>query len=288
MTSNSEAQIINAEILLLRDSSNFKTQILSSPSLISNTQIVLPATSGVSGSFLQINGSGVTEWSIVSYPTGPTGATGATGNTGATGSIGATGATGNNVTLSSTGGQQTLINDANGILYTLTGSTGLSIQLSNNAIRFTLSSNIINFMSQSYIGLGLGPMSWPYTSATSKKNTTTLTTNYITSDWTNNGSGLFTYNGTAPRPFAVYGRVSQTSSSATFNCWVYLRRNDIITLGSANLLSSGGNGAWDVENIPPIEMVFPGDFFYIYVQQVAGNNGTSNNLAITITFCSVD
>jgi hypothetical protein len=63
MTSTTATQLIRATNLILRNATNFTTNLSSSSSMASNLQIVLPPTAGASGNFLQTNGAGVTSWS---------------------------------------------------------------------------------------------------------------------------------------------------------------------------------------------------------------------------------
>ena len=88
-------QFIRGTNLLLKNTSNFTTNVYSSSSMASNLQITLPSNLGNADTFLQTNGSGITSWSAAYStnpgPTGPTGQPGANSPTGSTGPTGPTG-----------------------------------------------------------------------------------------------------------------------------------------------------------------------------------------------------
>jgi hypothetical protein len=144
-------------------------------------------------------------------------------------------------------------------------------------------------MSRSYICLTSITPSFNF-STTETKLTTTFTTLFISDDWTNDGSGKFTYIGN-PRIFYIYVRALQDSSTVEFACELYLYRNDSTQIAlkpplniffTSDTNSSGENGTSS-----PI-IINTNDFFYVYIKQGLSTSGISNDLQIDISIISPD
>ena len=147
-------------------------------------------------------------------------------------------------------------------------------------------------MSQSYIYLTYSTGSYSYTSNTTTQLTSSLTTGSISSDWTNDGSGKFTYNGSSSRVFYFYGRVNQTSSTNNFNCQLTVWRNNktqIFDVGGGTnegLVYYNTSVSVDVEGTQGPIVINPNDYFYIYIRQNDLNTGTSSNFNINFAITS--
>ena len=135
-------------------------------------------------------------------------------------------------------------------------------------------------MAQSYINLTTLIPSYYFTTIRTQL-TTDFTTLSITNDWTNNGSGKFTYTG-KNRVFYTYIRAKQSSSNVVFWCSLYLYRNNTTILDFNRRLFSG-SGANDAAIMVGPIVINTDDFFYVYVLNDTGSSsGTSINFQIDL------
>ena len=143
-------------------------------------------------------------------------------------------------------------------------------------------------MSSSYVSLTLPSTSWSFTGQVNTKNTNNLTTNYASTDWTNGGAGKFQYNGTVPISFVISCNLSQTSADHNFNPNISIRRNDNIIVGNTYLLTvATTQSSFNQESSLGPETIYPGDYFYIYVNQGVLHTGTSTNFTLNLTLTSL-
>ena len=145
-------------------------------------------------------------------------------------------------------------------------------------------------MTESYISLTSPPI--PFSFSPTMVKLTDLTTNYISTDWANIGSGKFQYNGTTPKLFIGSITLSQSASTSTsYSEECYLLRNTAtISQYHFGMIVTTTSYMSDSRTISSADLlttlvVYPGDYFNL---GLTTSNITSivSDLSCSITLIS--
>ena len=157
-------------------------------------------------------------------------------------------------------------------------------------------------MSISYLTLNLSGTSISVPSTGFTQITNNYTTVRSSSDWTNNGSGKFTYTGTSTILIVFHSTIQQTSSTNNVQLGLSLRRNgnDESNINIHGLTSNTNSTINDeisslgyttlstVNNFSNSYsiLVYPNDYFYAYLYNSVANTATITGFGCTINIMS--
>ncbi len=202
--------------------------------------------------------------------TGPigTGPTGSIGNTGPTGDIGPTGFTGSTGARGFTG---------------FTGPTGSSFTGPTGGAGPTGSTGSAALVATSYLVVTQAPTAMTINTAIG----TTSTTVINTSDWTNDGSGKYTYTGSIPGRFVLqldFSASSLTSGTQTIkvikNAYYTSSASSLFPIGSWS--SAAGSTVLDITQSTSTFTMTNNDYLKLYNTGTTTASGATINITISI------